>query len=50
MTAIDATGLQVLEDLAEKFHATRRTLILCGAPPQPAKLMQQANSVRDCTA
>jgi sulfate permease, SulP family len=42
MTAIDATGLQALEDLAEKFRAANRTLILCGAPPQPAKLMQQA--------
>jgi SulP family sulfate permease len=42
MTAIDATGLQALEDLAEKFRAAGRTLILCGAPPQPAKLMQQA--------
>jgi len=42
MTAIDATGLQALEDLAEKCRAENRTLILCGAPPQPAKLMHQA--------
>ena len=42
MTAIDATGLQALEDLAEKLRAAGRTLILCGAPPQPAKLMRQA--------
>jgi SulP family sulfate permease len=42
MTAIDATGLQALEDLAEKCRAACRTLILCGAPPQPAKLMRQA--------
>jgi SulP family sulfate permease len=42
MTAIDATGLQALEDLAEKCRAADRTLILCGAPPQPAKLMRQA--------
>jgi SulP family sulfate permease len=42
MTAIDATGLQALEDLAEKCRAAGRTLILCGAPPQPAKLMRQA--------
>ncbi len=42
MTAIDATGLLALEDLADKLHATGRTLILCGARPQPAKLMQQA--------
>jgi SulP family sulfate permease len=42
MTAIDATGLQALEDLAKKCRAARRTLILCRAPPQPAKRMQQA--------
>jgi SulP family sulfate permease len=42
MTAIDATGLQALEDLAEKLRAAGRTLILCGAPHQPAQLMQQA--------
>lgn len=42
MTAIDATGLLALEDLADKLHAVGRHLILCGARPQPAKLMKQA--------
>lgn len=42
MTAIDATGLQALEDLAMQCRFSKRTLILCGAPPQPAKLMRQA--------
>jgi SulP family sulfate permease len=42
MTAIDATGLRALEDLADGLHRTNRTLILCGAPKQPARLMQQA--------
>jgi SulP family sulfate permease len=42
MTAIDATGLQALEDLADHLRAAKRTLILCGAPQQPAELMQQA--------
>jgi sulfate permease, SulP family len=46
MTAIDATGLQAFEDLAEKCRAGKRTLILCGAPPQPAKLMHQAEFER----
>jgi SulP family sulfate permease len=46
MTAIDATGLQALEDLAEKCRTAGRTLILCGAPPQPAKLMRQAEFER----
>jgi SulP family sulfate permease len=42
MTAIDATGLMALEDVAQKLHATGRTMILCGARPQPVRLMQQA--------
>lgn len=42
MTAIDATGLLALEDFADKLRASNRMLILCGARPQPAKLMQQA--------
>jgi sulfate permease, SulP family len=42
MTAIDATGLLTLEELADKLDATGRTLILCGARPQPAKLLDQA--------
>jgi SulP family sulfate permease len=42
MTAIDATGLQSLEDLAQKCRASGRTMILCGAQPQPAKFMHQA--------
>jgi SulP family sulfate permease len=43
MTAIDATGLQALEDLAEKLRSAGRTLILCGAPQQPSELMRQAD-------
>ena len=42
MTAIDATGLRALEDLADELHRSGRTLILCGAPKQPARLMRQA--------
>jgi len=42
MTAIDATGLRALEDLADRLHAAGRNLILCGAPKQPAALMHQA--------
>jgi SulP family sulfate permease len=41
MTAIDATGLQALEDAADRLHAAGRALILCGARPQPAELMHQ---------
>lgn len=46
MTAIDATGLLALEDFADKLRAANRQLILCGARPQPAKLMQQAELER----
>jgi SulP family sulfate permease len=42
MTAIDATGLLALEDLADQVHSTGRTLILCSARTQPAQLMRQA--------
>jgi len=42
MTAIDATGLHALEDLADRLHASGRTLILCGARAQPSRLMRQA--------
>lgn len=42
MTAIDATGLQALEKLADVIHSSGRELILCGAREQPAQLMQQA--------
>ncbi len=42
MTAIDATGLFALEEVARQLHASGRTLILCGAREQPAKLIHQA--------
>jgi SulP family sulfate permease len=41
MTAIDATGLQALETLADAVHESGRGLILCGAREQPARLMRQ---------
>jgi SulP family sulfate permease len=46
MTAIDATGLKVLEDLSDKLHASGRALIFCGALPQPRRLMAQAGFKR----
>jgi len=42
MTALDATGLFALEEVAKHLHATGRTLILCGAREQPADLIHQA--------
>jgi sulfate permease, SulP family len=46
MTAIDATGLGAIRELADKVHATGRTLLLCGAREQPSQLMQQAEFER----
>src|SRR5205809_647250 len=42
MTAIDATGIFALEVVAKHLHASKRTLILCGAREQPARLIHQA--------
>ena len=42
MTALDATGLFALEEVAKQLQASKRTLILCGAREQPATLIHQA--------
>jgi sulfate permease, SulP family len=42
MTALDATGLFALEEVARQLHASKRVLILCGAREQPAQLIRQA--------
>jgi SulP family sulfate permease len=42
MTAIDATGLQAIEDLADRLRESGRTLVVCGARGQPALLMRKA--------
>src|ERR1700726_969137 len=42
MTALDATGLQALETLADAIHQSGRGFLLCGAREQPARLMHQA--------
>ena len=46
MTAIDATGLGAIRDLADTLHASGRSLLLCGAREQPARLMKQAEFER----
>ena len=46
MTAIDATGLQAIEDLADRLHGSGRALILCGAREQPTRLMHKAGFER----
>ena len=39
MTALDATGLFAIEEIAKTLKASGRVLILCGAREQPAKLI-----------
>ena len=41
MTALDATGLFALEEVARTLKASGRELILCGAREQPLHLIQQ---------
>ena len=41
MTALDATGLFALEELARTLKKSGRELILCGAREQPLRLIQQ---------
>jgi SulP family sulfate permease len=43
MTALDATGLRAIEDLAQALHASGRQLVLCGARHQPAELIARAD-------
>ena len=43
MTALDGTGLRAIEELADMLHRSDRSLILCGAKYQPAKLMERAD-------
>ncbi|HEX7941838.1 MAG TPA: sodium-independent anion transporter, partial [Gemmatimonadaceae bacterium] len=43
VTAIDATGLRALEDLADQLHKSGRDLVICGAQPQPSALLASAD-------
>jgi len=43
MTAIDATGIRALEELADELTASGRVLLLCGAREQPWAVMRAAN-------
>jgi SulP family sulfate permease len=45
MTALDATGLHALERLAYRCRQKGKTLLLCGARAQPAKLLHQTEFV-----
>jgi SulP family sulfate permease len=43
MTALDATGLHALTVLAKRLRDSGRTLLLCGALDQPARLLAQSD-------
>jgi sulfate permease, SulP family len=42
MTAIDATGIAALEELATVLHKNNRMMLVCGARPQPEALLREA--------
>jgi SulP family sulfate permease len=46
MTALDATGLFALQEVARELAASHRVLILCGAREQPLKIIEQARFER----
>ena len=46
MTAIDATGLHALEIFSDRLRKTGRTLLICGAREQPARMLKQAEFMR----
>jgi sulfate permease, SulP family len=46
MTAIDATGLHALEVFSNRLRKTGRTLLICGAREQPARMLEQADFAR----
>ena len=43
MTALDATGLRALEDVAGRVRESGRTAVFCGAREQPRAVMRQAH-------
>jgi SulP family sulfate permease len=45
MTALDATGLHALEVLSDRLKKSGRTLLLCGACHQPARILNDAEFI-----
>jgi SulP family sulfate permease len=46
MSAIDGTGVHALERFAQRLVAVGKSLIVCGAQPQPAELMLRSSLVK----
>jgi SulP family sulfate permease len=45
MSAIDSTGIHALETLAERLLASGRSLVVCGAQPQPAEMIHRSKLI-----
>src|ERR1700678_1870195 len=43
MTALDATGLQAIENLATQVRESVRAIVFCGARQQPKQMIEDAN-------
>ena len=46
MTAIDATGIHALEQFSDRLHKAGKTLLLCGARDQPARLIAGSDFIK----
>lgn len=46
MTAIDATGLHALESFSDRLRGAGKSMLLCGARDQPARMLNQADFAR----
>jgi SulP family sulfate permease len=46
MTAIDLTGLHAIDKFAGRLRASGRTLLLCGACDQPARMLRNSDLVK----
>jgi SulP family sulfate permease len=42
MPAIDGTGIHALESLATRLQESGRSLVICGAQPQPLELIRRS--------
>jgi SulP family sulfate permease len=45
MTALDGTGLDAIENLADRLRTSGRTLLLCGARDQPLRLLSRSHEL-----
>ena len=46
MFAIDGTGIHAIESLAKRVKESGRSLVLCGAPTQPAQMIERSKLLK----